>query len=427
MSEPNLVIPATHAPAVSLSSVNFDSSDKPKWIQIAYEGEWKGHHTGAFRLTREHFDECVKNLHAHPAYEPGGASDVVPFDFDHASEIGATSGSKPLTGSPAQGWVRELEVRTGPDGKAQLWSLTNVLEPARTYLREKKLKWVSAAIWFNAVDHVTNDNIGAMLTSVAWTNKPFLRALPAIAANLQPHTAGKPMLTKSVRLLALLNLTLDATEENITTEVEKLKTENATLKADLATLRTKDADADVTLAMQTYQIQAPLRPAMLSMRLSDPAGFERHYPKPVQLTAEQALLMQRVTPPAPAGAYSPPMPPQAPPQAFPPAAHQPHSSVLANMAPGPGGQVIYLGNRAANAPAEPPAQGQPPSPTSEFVQKLLTVPGNNKFERAMNFIRAQPGGEKLTHEDCHTQAGLMLSRFGIPRHVVDVTELVQTG
>ena len=215
------------APSVLLSVAEL--GDRPKWIQIAYAGEWKGHHQGAFKLTRGHFEKVVENFRAHPAYGKG-ASDVVAFDFDHASEMPPTSAAVALAGKPAQGWVRELEVRDG-DGKAQLWALTRVLEPARTYLTQGKIKWVSAAFNFRAVDLVSGDPCGPVLTSVAFTNQPFLQALPAIAASLRPHSKEeKPMKLTPMLLSALAIVTLTPTDEEIEQSVIKLSNRNRELE-----------------------------------------------------------------------------------------------------------------------------------------------------------------------------------------------------
>lgn len=181
------------SPAIALRAT---PTDAPKWIQVAYEGAWSGHHMGPFQFTRQMFDTIVRNFRNHPQYT--GRSDVVAFDFNHASEMHPTEGSIPSEGTPAQAWAQDLEVRTGPDGKAQLWALTRLLEPAKTYIRNGQMKWVSVAVWFDAVDPVTGKPIGPTLTSIAFTNNPFLQGLPAIAASSRPFSRGTPMIVKTL-------------------------------------------------------------------------------------------------------------------------------------------------------------------------------------------------------------------------------------
>lgn len=167
---------------------------RARWVQVAYTGKFKGHWQGEFEFTEATFNQVVANFRKHPAYKAGattasaetianGDYDVVQYDFEHASEQNPTEGDIPAIGVPAQGWVMELEVRKGSDGKSQLWAFSRFLEPAATYLAEKKYRWTSVAILFDAHDPVTGKATGARLTSIAITNHPFLQALPAIAAS----------------------------------------------------------------------------------------------------------------------------------------------------------------------------------------------------------------------------------------------------
>ena len=165
-----------------------------KWVQIAYEGEFKGHAAGEFTLTPEVFAQAVANFHAHPSYKPGaeqappddleaGRFDVIPWDFHHASEQAPTTGTIPVAGAPAQGWVLELQVRTGPDGKAQLWAFTRWLEPLRSYVAEGKYRWCSMTLYPNATDPVSGADVGPYISSVAATNDPFLQGMVPLAAS----------------------------------------------------------------------------------------------------------------------------------------------------------------------------------------------------------------------------------------------------
>src|SRR6185295_20424092 len=85
----------------------------------------------------------------------------VAFDFEHASEMDPAEGAIPVEGAPAQGWIRRLENR----GQAGLWGLVDWLEPARTYIRERKYRGLSPAIRFGSKPPETGKPIGARLTS----------------------------------------------------------------------------------------------------------------------------------------------------------------------------------------------------------------------------------------------------------------------
>lgn len=164
-------------------------SDEPKWVQVALEGDYLGYAGGSrpFRFTRETFEQIQSNLRAHPAYKMGpdgfGEADVIPWDFNHASELHPAEGSLPFTGSPSHGWTRDFDVREGPDGKAQLWALTRFLEPARSYVRNGQMQWASVAVQFDAVDPVSGQNIGAIVTSIALTNTPFIEGMEKLVAS----------------------------------------------------------------------------------------------------------------------------------------------------------------------------------------------------------------------------------------------------
>jgi hypothetical protein len=163
--------------APSLSDVD---TSKPVWVQIAAAGDYKGYEGGAFKFDRGVFDTIVANFRAHPAYA-AGTRDVIPWDFHHASEFSPASGSIPVDGVPAQGWVRELEVRRGAKG-VELWALTRWLEPARSYIKEGKYKWASVTVYFGVKDPVTGEERGANLVSVALTNQPFIEGMQELVA-----------------------------------------------------------------------------------------------------------------------------------------------------------------------------------------------------------------------------------------------------
>lgn len=170
-------------------TVNLDSAsgdgDGPKWVQISTRGTFAGHGAGKFSLDDRTFSDIVRNFHD----VDGGQ---VAFDYEHASEADGTSGTVPVHGAPAQGWIKDLRVE--PDG---LHALVDFLEPAKTQIREGKYRFVSPAIRFGAIHPVTGKPIGARLTSVALTNQPFLRGLKPLAAKDSPNHPNDELLGKS--------------------------------------------------------------------------------------------------------------------------------------------------------------------------------------------------------------------------------------
>jgi hypothetical protein len=166
----------------------------PVWVQVTAEGDFRGYSGGRFKFDRATFDTIIANFHNHPSYVAGadgvGIADVVPWDFHHASEYAPTEGTIPATGAPAQGWVRELAVRQGPDGD-ELWALTRWLEPARSYIKAGQYKWASVVVDFGTRDPRSGEKVGATLVSVAITNNPFVEGMaPLVAASRQRVAAG---------------------------------------------------------------------------------------------------------------------------------------------------------------------------------------------------------------------------------------------
>ena len=322
-----------------------------KWVQIAYEGDFKGHAAGEFTLTPEVFAQAVANFHAHPSYKPGaeqappadveaGRFDVIPWDFHHASEQAPTTGTIPVAGAPAQGWVLELQVRAGADGKAQLWALTRWLEPLRSYVAEGKYRWCSMTLYPSAVDPVSGAEVGAYISSVAATNDPFLQGMVPLAASRALADADAPASGRSgsangavesdgrrdsrmdptLKLLAdrlsipaepdsvlkAVKLRLDAGESATTglkailsalgvedvdgataklaqmfkqvDELEKAMPELSALREQKAATEETEAEEEVAEAMQAHRMPASAKVALLHLRRANPGEFRKSYP-----------------------------------------------------------------------------------------------------------------------------------------------------
>jgi hypothetical protein len=159
------------------------------WVQVAAEGTFNGYAGGEhpFVFDKATFDKLVTNFRAHPSFKAGadgfGASDVVAWDFHHASEMRATEGTLPVTGAPAQGWIHDLAVRESESGATELWALTKWLEPAKQYVKDQRYQWASVSVVFDAIDPRSGANVGPVLTSVALTNTPFIEGMQRLAAD----------------------------------------------------------------------------------------------------------------------------------------------------------------------------------------------------------------------------------------------------
>lgn len=206
-----------------------EEEPEAKWVQIAREGEFLGHRGGQapFKFTRKTFEDVRKNIRANPSFKAGedgvGIGDVIPWDFDHASERDPASGTAALLGVPAQGWTRDVEVRTNAEGKAEMWALTRFLEPAKTFVKNGQYKWASVALVFDSIHQVTAQHTGPMLTSIALTNKPFIEGMAELAASKHYFCAAQDVERAAEMMKQLFNLPAMATPSQIEGELLKLK------------------------------------------------------------------------------------------------------------------------------------------------------------------------------------------------------------
>lgn len=166
-----------------------------KWIHCCNEGEYRGHHQGAFDMTPAVLESFVKNFRAHPQYKSGGLqlgagqtytggiAPVLQFDYEHASECPPWEGTIPTNGSPACAWALEVELRKRPDGKVSLWTFAELLDDLRGQIKARTQRWVSIAFTLSGVHWITGEEIGPMLTSIAITNHPYMLDLEPISAS----------------------------------------------------------------------------------------------------------------------------------------------------------------------------------------------------------------------------------------------------
>lgn len=250
-----------------------------KWIHCANEGTYLGHHQGEFELTRAVFEAFVRNFRDDPQYKAGsielgagstytgGVRPVLQFDYEHASEMPAFEGTIPTMGAPACGWVLDVQLRNGADGKAQLWAFGKLGPQIRGQIGRDEYRSVSIAFTLEAVHWQTGKPIGPALTSIAFTNHPFMRDLePLAAANRrtsQPARAGlKPTHDHPEapggsgqsrtgahmenvlreRVCKALKINLAATDEQVGEAVEEAASSGGSLKSLLESLGVKDVD-----------------------------------------------------------------------------------------------------------------------------------------------------------------------------------------
>lgn len=275
-----------------------------KWINVANEGEYLGHHQGGFELTREIMGQLVANLRGSPKYKLGsvtlpdgsvasaGSEDVVQYDYEHASEMAPWEGSIPLSGAPAMGWVWDLEIRQDASGRGQLWALSWLGDQIRGQIQRREYKWVSIAWNPNGVHWQTGEPIGALLTSIAFTNHPFLQDLADLAARSSNGTAGQRQRSRlpskahatevydastrpnsnpgsstmdRTRLCAIFRIQAQADDDSIIRAAENAATNGGNLAAVLAALGVTDATAALAAAQEIPRVRQQLVDALAEL------------------------------------------------------------------------------------------------------------------------------------------------------------------
>ncbi len=272
-----------------------------KWLNVANEGEYLGHHQGGFQLNAENLQQLVDNLHAHPQYATGpvtldgkttqaGVNDVVQFDYEHASEMPPFEGAIPVTGAPAIGWVRDLQLRKDGQGRLQLWALAWLGDQIRGQIDRREYKWVSIAWNPNGVHWQTAKPIGAVLTSIAFTNHPFLQDLDSLAAasrvagqrsrsGVQPRASSaeahatssttpsreRATMELRVRLCTHYGLQPEANDDSIIRAAENAATTGGKLAALLQALGVQNADAAMAAVPELAAARAQLVDALAQL------------------------------------------------------------------------------------------------------------------------------------------------------------------
>jgi phage I-like protein len=149
-------------------------------IPILVTGSWvKGGHQVSF--TRDELAEAVDNFHKLSNHD-------LNVDYDHACEDLERAAGEP---TPSAGRIVALdppEQFHAPDdapssGAKPRYILYGRYEPtarARTLIKNREYRYVSAAFAKDYPDRKTGESQGLTLTSVALTNQPFLDELPEI-------------------------------------------------------------------------------------------------------------------------------------------------------------------------------------------------------------------------------------------------------
>ena len=156
--------------ALARISAGAKEADGSVWIQCAYEGSWQGHGAGAFELTREVFEQVVRNFERR--------SDDVPVIHGHPGV-----GSDAAAHMGAAGWISALKIGEDDQGRVALFARTKWTERTAGKIAADEYRYCSVVLAFDSIDEVTGDKIGAELLELGIVPAAFLDGMSRLAAS----------------------------------------------------------------------------------------------------------------------------------------------------------------------------------------------------------------------------------------------------
>ncbi|MEZ5571182.1 MAG: phage protease [Halioglobus sp.] len=232
----------------------------PDWIELVPAGEFQGR--DGRRFVNDRPDQVVAAFTANRA--------TLPFDIEHSSEHKAAKGDP----APAQGWIEELQVRSGA-----IWSRVEWNPSGRELIANRQYRYYSPVFYF---DQKTQQVLA--LKSAGLTNQPNL-----FFAALNRATTTQETDMDFTKIALALGLIAAAGETDILQAINALKDERATAlnraetpdpakwvpqethalalnrattaETSLASLKQAALDADIEVAINSAQDAGKIAPA----------------------------------------------------------------------------------------------------------------------------------------------------------------------
>lgn len=171
------------------------ADEADEWIRIVPVGDFPNHHNGAHRITQKHLKQMAANFST-------SGTDLL-FDIDHGSLGGPTR---------AAGWSTEIEARE--DG---LYAKYPDFTPSASQaIEDREYRYFSPVYSLNK-ENKQGDEIGAIIDSVAITNRPYMDIEIDSIGNRQDfnQNSKKDDMKLSDEVMKKLDLADDAGEDDI--------------------------------------------------------------------------------------------------------------------------------------------------------------------------------------------------------------------
>lgn len=186
-----------------LLALNLHLSDgaAPEWTIVIPAGSTAQGHDG-----REWINDNPQRIV--DAFVAGGRD--LPIDINHANEIKAVAGEP----APAQGWMKELQVRDGA-----VWARVEWNKEGQEAIQAKHYRYLSPAIYFDKERRIQG------LKSAGLVNSPNLVGMPALNYQTPTHNEEEDMkLSEAIR--NALGLNAEATDADAVAAIGSLKSQH---------------------------------------------------------------------------------------------------------------------------------------------------------------------------------------------------------
>jgi phage I-like protein len=207
-----------------------EAGDQPKWNRlfplgfVGYRKDFEalGIPGGKIEFTREYLETMLSNWERHGKL-------ALQVNYLHRGDT--SPDGLPLEEKVAAGWIEDFELRA--DG---LYGLIKWTKRAKQKIDDDELRYLSPEFYPNGQDRSTGKRQGPTLIGCALLNDPFITQQQRVAAANNPNAAPAAGATEMDRnkLIAILSLAANATDEDITKALEAQKAELAEAKTKLS-------------------------------------------------------------------------------------------------------------------------------------------------------------------------------------------------
>lgn len=181
----------------------------PEWIQLAPKGEFAITHGGKRYV--QVLDDAACNLMVAAFANRSGPAGLL-VDYDHFS----LDTNRP---SEAAGWIKEVQAR--PDG---LWGRVQWTDRGADAVRNRRYIYISPTWNLADCQAISADRIRpARMRSAGLTNEPNMVGIkPIVNRADEAATQGEVHMDYKAKLIAMLGLPAEATDEQIAAAIEKM-------------------------------------------------------------------------------------------------------------------------------------------------------------------------------------------------------------